>query len=945
MPIREQNLYQVYKFSSAFICENNLDIKDYTPRRAAQEGCLVSCGDNIAFNQARKIRNDNRNYKEIFSNIQFLRNSLHRAKKEGRSKEAKIFWQAILNTLFVKDFVIVEVKKKEEYKKISKSGFYVNGIRYVRFSASAGQIRHNCVLMVNAEIAEELTNRLMCDFNNRVKEFNLAKLSAYFALSTSSILWVSTPRVCVIKDFFTTLPNQKLDWITTDENGKKKVEERVLDITMNSCDGQGLVSPEMAQKWSQEMNLGYVASSYVVRSIFVKGNLVPFDFHAYAKENGIEYIYDKWGHPYKVNEIDVLLSESQFKMHKYYSSWEDYSEYIEMAQIGWGVSRYNRKFDDEWVLANYQIIQVLNINKDDTKNLVQPTIDWIKKVCSGDPLYAMLYSLGGFSEDYQIEYNDVYTRAQSLAMKAVVKNPDFLKDTYVQRKIYRNLIRSITQAKIGKIWVRGNYSFMISDPIAQCRSALGLDPKGEIPGEYIYSNFWNKRYEPKKDIVLCRSPLLDKHEVNHCKLYRSSEADKWYKWIESGIVFSVYDLATLRASDSDFDGDICLSSDNDILLKGSMKDVTNPISYDKKSAPVHKICHREFVKTDLRGFGTKVGTYSNYSTQLEAMLPLFQRPDQKRQRDEIELRKKLLREINGQEIDRIKGVEAKGPPKDEWLRTQKVEKDDPEDVIKAKRYHNSLVINKKPYFFRYLYPELNTSYKIHEKRYDEIAKCTYRTRLKKLLTKENKTPEEKNFIRNYHQFSPVLNTNCTMNILCHMIEDTDFDIQYNKNCVSLLPYYNLDEYKFDPEILGKFRDMYRKFNYKKAITIVNQIFNNSDEEQADEIRMEILDSIRYELRAEYDELEMPPMDALTYIKALSQSYSKFNWDFAWSLLDEQILDVIEEKDSYAPVECEDGEEYLGRRFKLKKIPKQIQQMIIDPETGEVLEEGEENEDY
>ena len=112
-----------------------------------------------------------------------------------------------------------------------------------------------------------------------------------------------------------------------------------------------------------------------------------------------------------------------------------------------------------------------------------------------------------------------------------------------------------------------------------------------------------------------------------------------------------------------------MSSDNEILLKGSMKDVTNPISYDKKSAPVHKICHREFVKTDLRGFGTKVGTYSNYSTQLEAMLPLFQRPDQKRQRDEIELRKKLLREINGQEIDRIKGVEAKGPPKDEWLRT------------------------------------------------------------------------------------------------------------------------------------------------------------------------------------------------------------------------------------------------------------------------------------
>ena len=276
---------------------------------------------------------------------------------------------------------------------------------------------------------------------------------------------------------------------------------------------------------------------------------------------------------------------------------------------------------------------------------------------------------------------------------------------------------------------------------------------------------------------------------------------------------------------------------------------------------------------------------------------------------------------------------------------QKINQDDQDDIKKEKYYHNSLVIAKKPYFFRYLYTELNTSYKVHEKKYNELAKCMFRTKLKDLLVKENKTQEEKVFVKRYHKFSPVINTNCTMNVLCHMIEDVDFDIQYGKNCVSMLPYYNLDQYKIDPCVLCKFRDMYRKFNNKKEITIVNQIFNGSDEEKADEIRMEILDSIRDELREEYYELEMAPMDALTYIKALSQSYSKFNWDFAWSLLDEQILDVIEEKDAYAPVECTDGEEYLGRRFKLKKIPKQIQKMIIDPETGEVLEEGEVSENY
>ena len=66
----------------------------------------------MAIDEEGKMRDENRKYKEIVSNIQFLRNSLHRAKKEGRSKEAKMFWQAILNTLFVEDFVVVEVKKK-----------------------------------------------------------------------------------------------------------------------------------------------------------------------------------------------------------------------------------------------------------------------------------------------------------------------------------------------------------------------------------------------------------------------------------------------------------------------------------------------------------------------------------------------------------------------------------------------------------------------------------------------------------------------------------------------------------------------------------------------------------------------------------------------------------------------------------------------------------------
>ena len=927
--VQEQVLYQIVKLSSTFICQNNLNIHGFGLQKAAPTNSIVSCGDNIAFAQARLIRGDTRSPKTIFAWVMKIRQHLRQAKRDGNTEDAKIYASFLTKTLYVKDFAIVEVFKKSDYRKLAKDGFYLNGIKYVRFSASAGNIRRNCVVFCNAEIYPELKHRLMCGLTDRVKEINIAKLSAYFALSTSSVMWVDTPRVCVIPDAFTTLKDQKIDWVVNKDiiladgsvKTKKLVEERSVDIKMNSFDGQGLISPDMAKRWSENMSLKYVPSSFVVRTIWTKGNLVPFDFRAYAHENGISVIYDRWGNPHKIDEVDVLLSESQFKQYKYYSSYEDYLRYTSKYNIGWGVSRYNRAEDDEYVLANYQIIQVLNINNEDIKQLIDPTIDWIQKICTGDDLYALLYSLGGFSEDRIVTYNDLVVRAQNTAMKAVVKNPSFLKDTYVQKKIERSIKETINRAKIGKIWVRGNYSFMISDPIAQCRHALGLPMVGEIPGENIYSEFWEKKKSPGDQIVLCRSPLLDKHEVNHCALYVSDEAQKWYQHIHSGIIYSIYDLSTMRHSDSDFDGDLVMSSDNDVLLRGSMKDMTNPISYDKDAVPSQKICHKNFVETDIRGFGTKVGTYSNYSTIIEAMRPQFAIGSP--QDDELLLRKKLLREINGQEIDRIKGVDAKGPPKDEWLKIQKIDPEDTDAEKQAKYYHNSLVLAKKPYFFRYLYPELNAKYKRYEKKYNETCKCMFRMPLKQLLAKKPKTELERTFVRRYYRYLPVITSNCTMNTLCREFESMSFDIQYNKKRVSMLPHKDLNEFKVDPEILRSIRSIYITFSSNKNLATVSKVFDGADPEEYKDFRFAAIDSTTEKIREEYAKLQLTPIDGLTYIYALSQSYTNFNWDFAWVLLDEDILSCIQQAPPVAPVETHEGApgavEYLGRYFALSPV--------------------------
>ena len=60
-----------------------------------------------------------------------------------------------------------------------------------------------------------------------------------------------------------------------------------------------------------------------------------------------------------------------------------------------------------------------------------------------------------------------------------------------------------------------------------------------------------------------------------------------------------------------------------------------------------------------------------------------------------------------------------------WKKFEKIDPED-DDITKAEKYrHNSLVISKKPYFFRYLYPELNKKYKQYERSYNEVSRCMF----------------------------------------------------------------------------------------------------------------------------------------------------------------------------------------------------------------------------
>ena len=321
-----QNSYYIYKIPSNKISQ----LTHYSFKEASRDGNIVSIGDNLVLAKIREYYHNDRDHVSLYNQVQAIRKEMKEIRKLPTSNDniekIKELQSQLDDLLFVDDIINIKVITKKEYRELGRKGFDLNGKHYVRFMVGSGQMRRNTVSFINEELFEYMQERLMCGLNGKIKTINLAKLSAYFALSFSSVLWVREPRVCVIKDFDTVIPNQKLNWINKGEEGNT-VTQIYKDIKLNSADGQGLISPEMARYWAEDMHLNYTPCSFVVRTAFVKGNLVPFDFKAYAKEHGISTIKDRYGTEYNIEDVDILLSESQFKMAKYYSSWEGYLSY------------------------------------------------------------------------------------------------------------------------------------------------------------------------------------------------------------------------------------------------------------------------------------------------------------------------------------------------------------------------------------------------------------------------------------------------------------------------------------------------------------------------------------------------------------------------------------------------------------------------------------------
>lgn len=850
------------------------------------------------------------------------------------SKQIQSIQDKINRTMFIPEYISVVIEHEKQYNYLYANGFKVNGVIYRRLSCSAGQARVSTVIFCSEVIIDELEEVLN---NNRNKNVPVvpSKFNAYFGLSGSATYRVSEPRFIVVKDFINKATFMA-SYVTETAYGEDDIiEDKEVTLDMNRTDGMGLITYEQSSKWAAELGLDWTPSQWCVRQNFIKGMLCTFPIIEFCKEknNGnyiVDTIYkDENGEYIKADlrNYDVIISESQFKL---WSSFRSVNEYIgnyHKNKLYWGVSQYTPKQPKDTLRLNYQFIQALNLKQTDIEPLASKFVDWVQGVTYGNIYYMFLFLLGtNITKESIMQF---LNGSDSYWIKALIANPELKNDTYINKKIYNLIKVKIQNACLGEIIVDGNFQVLVYDPYGFMQHVCGLEVKGLLKEGEFYSNYWNEKGVSVVDGM--RSPLTFQAEHVKLNLRNDDEVNEWYKYCKQGIILNYHGHEVVNFGGADADYDILATTSNPEIISGICTDVL-PVVYDPPKPDKIVFTKDDLFKADKFSFGSIIGQITNKSSNAYALLPILEE-NYGMDSDEYKITYSRIQQCckaQSAQIDKAKiGKEVKGIP-DLWIKKREISVDndgvilDDDETIKEKLLHNSILLNKYPYFFKYRYKSAKNKYKLFYEYTDITCHQKYKMSLKELMCLENKTEEQKTFIENYYEYCPLTDSNSSMNLLCKHIESINFDIKnkikINNNVDTYINLYKNKSLNYDKDIYIKICDIVDKFIKEKHFDKIVED-NETDDNQEDDDFVLYDDSLVDLLNAVCNNVNIVVNCLVDYFYIQKPSANKdILWDMYGKYLYKNIIRNSKVKSVYFPFPDDNGNiVYLNKRYKVSEV--------------------------
>ncbi|NGU14008.1 hypothetical protein G6Z35_14590 [Clostridium perfringens] len=489
------------------------------------------------------------------------------------------------------DFITIDANKEDHslLEQVIKNGIVIENEKYKFFTAGAGQTRQKKFLMIKEDVWKKNQERLMCgltiDKINKKGGMNINKFLAYLSLNNSaSDVWedFNIDKCIVVEDMELNV-NGEVDYLTredkvfdkyiTDKNGKQRrkykvdwnIERKIMDVPIPTMDGCGICMPKISNKKNIQIRLPWI-----------KGLISPTNFHKFAKLHNSTRVTDIYGKEYDVikDDIQIIFTKSQFKMWKYYDSWEEYKKYFKDLKCIAAICKEDLdKFKN--MNINYQMLQTLNkMRDDDIEKLTYKLKETINEV--------------HHDRDSQLEFlgatldNDNRDNLQEILRLY----PELLSSTYIKKYLLDLITKVKKDAKSGKIKLNAKRTFLIPDLVAFMEWLfLGeKEPKGALKDGEVYCTLYNK----DSRLGVLRSPHLSREWA-----IRKNVANKKNEYfITKGIYTSANDLISkILMFDNDGDEALVVSDKEKWLLDLAEKQMEyiRPLYYEMGKAGAKEI--------------------------------------------------------------------------------------------------------------------------------------------------------------------------------------------------------------------------------------------------------------------------------------------------------------------------------------------------------------------
>ena len=574
-------------------------------------------------------------------------------------------------------------------------------VRYlVPFDKSASMSRKSVITFIEYSLKEEMDQRLTLGIFQADKTYPLSKVYAYRGLYLSSGLRVEESEFAGMKDERFRLREDTVIVIPDSCHSSRKKEVTVYTeikrndgvpeygtktyqkkgketFDVNCFDGEGLISPSYSEalgKYLEEhgMDGSEHATSFQIRLPFGKGMLHTVDFKKFCIEEfhmdpETVMILDAFGIPRKLKDIEIILTESMFKAHKWVKSsfgeWDEdgsliqdpmkeYFDRFEEYEHALYILRTDKSlFNEGYVSLNYQFLNTGILTGEQFEGIVNDSLnqyvakleddDDEKRRFIGSHRVARIKDNDGLSEEKKKEEESQRIMAKYALM--IQNHPEFIRDTKIKGMISSAAKSRYTDTMRGNVLVRGENRFLSGDLLCLLRDFAHLcitDEKDQnvkdfytrfdsqrLRGDYFLAPLNVKtgiKWEKGKEYAVLRNPHLSRNEQCALKPYilwsekdcPDEKKNLYQKYLRklSGVLMLPYGSPVAeRLGGADFDGDMVKIYVEETFNQSAAESYkNNHLVQIPHGSEVPKMIPQTVKYEDIKdGFDSKVGQISN----------------------------------------------------------------------------------------------------------------------------------------------------------------------------------------------------------------------------------------------------------------------------------------------------------------------------------------------